>query len=180
MEFEDQELIRQTLAGETDAFRELVERHHPSVFRFAFSLLGNREDAQDITQDSFLAAFRALSRFDATRANLTTWLFTIARNRCINLMKKKRPEMVHALDSIPSRATSDSISQQELFEQLDHALASLPHPQRIAFVLAEIEERSYDEIAKIENISLGTVKSRVHRAKQKLQSLLDETEKPSR
>jgi len=121
---EDRELVRQVLAGETDLFRLVVDRHQQSIFRFAFGLLGKREEAQDLSQETFLAVYINLAAFDSSRAALSTWLFTIARNRCINL-------------------------------------------------LAETEELPYAKIARIENTSLGTVKSRVHRAKQKLQSLLD-------
>jgi len=173
VQIEDCELIRRTLDGDTDGFRMLVERHQSSVFRFAFSLLGSREDAQDIAQDSFLAAYRALAGFDSSRARFSTWLLTITRNRCINQLKKRRSVSVESWDFLTSRTTPNAISQQELFHQLDCALARLPVKQRTAFVLAEIEEYPYDEIARIENTTLGTVKSRIHRAKQKLQSLLD-------
>ena len=72
----------------TDDFRVLVDRHQQSVFRFASGLVGNREEAEDVTQEAFLAAFANLSGYDSSRAAFSTWLFTIARNRCINLLKR--------------------------------------------------------------------------------------------
>ena len=173
MEIEDQELVRRVLAGQTDDFRMLVDRHQQSIFRFASGFVGNREEAQDVTQEAFLAAFANLSVYDSSRAAFSTWLFTIARNRCLNLLKQRRPIAHNEMDSIENVASADPIVSQELSQQLDRALSALPVEQRSAFVLAEIEELPYDEIARIEQTSLGTVKSRIHRAKQRLQSLLD-------
>ena len=173
MESEDRESVRRVVAGQTDVFRVLVDRHKQSIFRFASRLLGNWEEAEDVTQDTFLAAFINLSGYDSSRAAFSTWLFTIARNRCINLLKQRRPIALTELDSIGDVASADPIVSQELSQQLDRALAALPVEQRSAFVLAEIEELPYDEIARIERTSVGTVKSRIHRAKQRLQSLLD-------
>ena len=180
MEIDDRELVRRVLAGETDDFRLLVDRYQQSIFRFASGLLGNREEAQDVTQEAFLAAFANLSGYDSSRAALSTWLFAIARNRCINLLKQRRPIAVNELDSIADVASVDPVVIQELSKQLDRALAALPVEQRSAFVLAEIEELSYAEIARIERTSLGTVKSRIHRAKQQLQSLLEPIMRESR
>ena len=173
MEIDERELVRCVLAGQTDDFRVLVDRHQQSIFRFASGLLGNREEAQDVTQETFLAAFVNLSGYDSSRASLSTWLFTIARNRCLNLLKQRRPIALNELDSIRDVASADHFVNQELSQQLDRALAALPVEQRSAFVLAEIEELPYADIARIERTSLGTVKSRIHRAKQRLQSLLE-------
>ena len=180
MEIDDRELVRRVLAGQTDDFRVLVDRYQQSIFRFATGLLGSREEAQDMTQEAFLAGFANLSSYDSSRAAFSTWLFSIARNRCINLLKRRRPIAHNELDSIGDVAPADPIVNQELSQQLDHALAALPDEQRSAFLLAEIEELPYDEIARIERTSLGTVKSRIHRAKQRLQSLLDPVVKESK
>ena len=173
VEIEDRELVSRVLAGRTDDFRVLVERHQVSVFRFASALLGNREEAEDATQEAFLAAFANLSGYDLSRAVFSTWLFAIARNRCINLLKRKRPIALNEPDSIIDVTSADPIVSQEVSQQLDRALAALPVEQRSAFTLAEIEQLPYAEIAQIERTSLGTVKSRINRAKQRLQSLLE-------
>jgi RNA polymerase sigma-70 factor (ECF subfamily) len=173
VEIDDRELVTRVLVGHTDEFRVLVDRHQPSIFRFASGLIGNREEAEDVTQDAFLAAFANLSGFDSSRAAFSTWLFTIARNRCLNLLKQRRPIALTEPDSIGDVASADPIVSQELSLQLDRALVALPVEQRSAFVLAEIEELPYTEIARIERTSVGTVKSRIHRAKQRLQSLLE-------
>jgi RNA polymerase sigma-70 factor (ECF subfamily) len=173
VEIGDPELVSRVLAGRTDDFRVLVDRHQQSIFRFAAGLLGNREEAEDVTQDAFLAAFANLSSYDSSRAAFSTWLFTIARNRCINLLKHCRPIALNETHSIGDITLTDAIVSRELSQQLDRALAALPVEQRSAFVLAEIEGLPYAEIARIERTSLGTVKSRIHRAKQRLQSLLE-------
>lgn len=172
VEIEDRELVRRVLAGQTDDFRVLVDRHQQSIFRFAFGLLGNREEAEDIAQEAFLAAFANLSTYDSSRALFSTWLFTIARNRCINLLTRSRTNSLDEPESIVDVTSADPLVGEELSQQLDRALAALPVDQRSAFVLAEIEELPYVEIARIEQASLGTVKSRIHRAKLRLQSLL--------
>jgi RNA polymerase sigma-70 factor (ECF subfamily) len=173
VQVDDRELVRRVLAGQTDDFRVLVDRYQQSIFRFASGLLGDREEARDVTQEAFLAAFANLSGYDSTRAVFSTWLFTMARNRCLNLIKRSRPIALKEPESIAEVTSADSMVSQELSQQLDRALASLPVEQRSAFVLAEIEELPYAEIARIERTSLGTVKSRIHRAKQRLQSLLE-------
>lgn len=166
-------MVRRVLAGETDDFRVLVERHQQAVFRFAFGLLGNREEAQDIAQETFLAAFANLSGYDSSRAAFSTWLFALTRNRCINWLKRNRPVALETPESVQGRTIADPVGRHELSQQLDKALAALSVDQRAAFVLAEIEELPYAEIARIEQTSVGTVKSRIHRAKQRLQSLLE-------
>jgi RNA polymerase sigma-70 factor (ECF subfamily) len=131
-------------------------------------------------QDSFLAAFANLSGYDSSRALFSTWLFTIARNRCINMLKRSRSIGLSEAQSIADASSADPFVTQELSQQLDRALAALPVKQRSAFVLAEIEELPYAEIARIERTSLGTVKSRIHRARQRLQSLLEPVMKESK
>jgi RNA polymerase sigma-70 factor (ECF subfamily) len=173
VEIEDRELVRSVLAGRTDDFRPLVERHQQAIFRFTVSLLGDREEAQDVTQETFLAAFANLSNYVSSRAAFSTWLFTIARNRCFNLLKRNRPVALELLDTVHDVPAADLLIHRELSQQLECALAALPVEQRSAFVLAEIEELPYAEIARIEQTSVGTVKSRIHRAKQRLRSLLE-------
>ena len=114
MEIEDRKLVAQVLAGQSDDFRVLVDRHQQPIFRFASGMLGRPEEAQDITQETFLAAFVHLSRFDAARASFSTWLFTIARNRCINLLKRRRTTANHDLESIPGVVLADPLVGEEL------------------------------------------------------------------
>ncbi len=175
MASEDQVVV-QVLAGKTSEFRKLVERHHQPVFRFARNLIGDEHDAEDITQEVFLAAFDHLASYNANRASLQTWLFTIARNHCVNYLKRTRPVIDgEAIANTQPAASSNDSARNEFWSRLDEALDALPIEQKTAFALAEIEGLPYADIAHIEQTTLGTVKSRIHRAKQRLRACLAPT-----
>ncbi|MDP6719905.1 MAG: sigma-70 family RNA polymerase sigma factor [Pirellulaceae bacterium] len=170
---EDLSAIQQVLHGDSQAFRLLVERHQDTVVRFAFTFLSRHDAAEDVAQDVFLAAFRKLDSYDATQAAFVTWLLTITRNRCLNRLKRNRNEVVtESPEPTFMRTPVDMAGEREFFEQLDAALRKLPVEQRTAFVLAEIEGLPYEQIGSLEHVAVGTVKSRVHRAKQRLRRLL--------
>ena len=169
-------IVAQVLAGQTGEFRNLVEQYHRPVFRFARNLITDEHDAEDITQDVFLAAFDHLQSYDARRASMLTWLFTIARNRCVNFLKRKRPVIDgEAIANTQLVTNCDDAGRHEFWNRLDVALDALPIEQKSAFVLAEIEGLPYADIAEIEQATLGTVKSRIHRAKQRLKAVLAPT-----
>lgn len=171
----DRTLIERVLAGDVEAFRELVERHQRRVFLFVRNLVWHAPDAEDLVQEVFVSAFRKLDSFDSERSQFSTWLLTIARNRCLNHLQ--RPSVATSFPSefdIEARTAQpvDAVLSRELHARLDAALEILPLEQRTAFVLAEIQELPYSEIAFIEEVELGTVKSRVSRAKQRLREML--------
>lgn len=165
---EDQRDIAHVLAGATDAFRGLVERHQRLVWTFAWNMLRNDADAEDLVQEVFVAAFRNLAAFDVHRARFSTWLLTIARNRCCTRLKTRAPTIASDEPSDGDAAPDTAVADSELWQQLDAALERLPAEQRSAFVLAEIQELPYSEIAAIAGVEIGTVKSRVSRAKARL------------
>lgn len=169
----ENQTIAQVLGGDVDAFRLLVEKYQDSIIRFAANLLGDSHIGEDIAQDVFFAAYKKLASFDSARSNFSTWLFSIARNKCINEMKKKK---VISTDELPERITakdsSDGLANQEMFAELDKALQTLPGRQKRAFILAEFENLPYHQIAQIEGVRIGTVKSRINRAKKKLRAVL--------
>ena len=171
---DDADIVRRVTAGHVNDYRVLVERHQDAIFRFVNSLVGHRHEAEDITQEAFLAAYNNLASFDFRRAMFSTWLFTIARNRAINHLKRCQNTCLN--DSMPepidAQLPGDVVEESEFLQHLNHSLNALPVDQKTAFVLAEIEQLSYAEIAHIEHITLGTVKSRVHRAKQRLRATL--------
>ena len=171
----EQDIIERVLAGDTGAFRALVESHQKLVFQFARNMLRSIEDAEDLTQEVFVAAFRNLATFDAKRAKISTWLLTIARNRCCNHLKRRRIDTLGDVDT-PDRnpLPEDAAVQGEVWRHLSEALDTLPLEQRTAFVLAEIQELPHAEIAAIEGTELGTVKSRVSRARERLRHALKE------
>jgi RNA polymerase sigma-70 factor (ECF subfamily) len=167
---EDEQAIALVLAGAVDAFRDLVERNQRLVWTFTWNMLRNDADAEDAVQEVFLAAFRNLAAFDRTRARFSTWLLTIARNRCCNVLKT-RVRLVNSDELTDREAPPEATALDgELWQQLDAELERLPIEQRSAFVLAEIQELPYSEIAAIEGVEIGTVKSRVSRAKTRLRA----------
>lgn len=166
-------IIEKVLAGETAAFRGLVEAYQRVVFLFACNMLRRTQDAEDLTQEVFIAAFQHLQTFDPARARFSTWLMTIARNRCCNHLKQRSLNTSSDVDWADRQPSPDeAASYHETQQQLSAALDSLPLEQRTAFVLAEIQELSHAEIAQIEGIELGTVKSRVSRARDRLRAAL--------
>ena len=170
------EAICKVLDGDTECFRLVVERFEEPIVRMARNITGNRESCEDIAQEVFLTAYTKLTSFDPARSSFSTWLFTIARNKSINALKKKRISSVNELAQNIDRANpSDNMTQKELFHLFDKGLQKLPNRQKTAFVLAEFEGLSYEEIARIEAVPVGTVKSRINRAKKKLRSALRET-----
>ena len=172
----DDQTLAEVLAGKTSEFRKLVEQYQQPVFRFARNLIGDQHDAEDITQEVFLTAFDSLASYDANRASLLTWLFTIARNRCVNYLKRKRPVIDgEAIANVQPADDNDESARNEFWSLLDQALDELPIEQKTAFVLAEIEGLPYADIADIEDTTLGTVKSRIHRAKQRLRTAIAPT-----
>jgi RNA polymerase sigma-70 factor (ECF subfamily) len=169
---DDLAVIERVLHGDVEAFRALVLRYQGMVFGLLQTLLRSAADREDLAQEVFLAAFRNLASYRPAQARFSTWLLTIARNKCLNLLKKKKgvalPELPEGIDT---RTPDALLEEKELFGQLDAALAALPLEQKTAFVLAEIQGLSYEEIAAIEGVSLGTVKSRVSRARDRLRAL---------
>lgn len=170
---EDQQTIRQVLAGNANDFRALVEKYQRPLFALVRNLIRDMGEAEDIAQETFLAAYANLKSYDPSRAKFSTWLFAMARNRCLNALKRRRPLV---MASLPERTVRDNpggrLDAEATFRLLDAALDRLPVEQRTAFVLAEIQGLSYQEIERIEGVRLGTVKSRIARAKQKLRNCL--------
>lgn len=170
---EETSIIRAVLSGEVDSFRLLVERYQGPVIRMTRNIIDDHHICEDIAQDVFFTAYKKLSSFDPARSSFSTWLFTIARNKSLNAVKKKKALSMSRLPENPdSSAPADSLSQQEFFDRLDNVLQTLPAKQKTAFVLAEFEGLPYEQIAQIEGVRTGTIKSRIHRAKKKLKSAL--------
>jgi RNA polymerase sigma-70 factor (ECF subfamily) len=170
---QETDVIRQILEGDTESFRLLLARYERPVVRMVRNITDCAESCEDIAQDVFFTAYQKLASFDPARSSFSTWLFTIARNKSLNMLKKKRTVSMSELpEKADSRNPSDSVAQQEFFDKLDRQLQALPSRQRRAFVLAEFEKLPYEQIAQIEGAKIGTIKSRINRAKAKLRSAL--------
>lgn len=169
--------IRAVLDGDVDSFRLLVQRYQGPVIRMIKNIINDHHICEDIAQDVFLVAYKKLSSFDPARSSFSTWLFTIARNKSLNTLKKKRALSMNNLPENPdSSIPADSLTQKEFFDRLDQVLQNLPAKQKTAFILAEFEKLPYEQIAQIEGVRIGTIKSRINRAKKKLRSALKSLE----
>ncbi len=180
---DDAALVQSIVEGQVEHFRLVVLRYERPLFRF-FARFGFAAEArEDLAQETFLRAFRALPSFDAARGSLAAWIFTIARN----LAASERGRTRHLREVAPSDGAQDARSEGdgpvELHERAEavarirRALEGLPDALHSTFVLAEISDLSLKEVAAIEGCALGTVKSRVHRAREQLRAALGATEK---
>jgi RNA polymerase sigma-70 factor, ECF subfamily len=184
MAMDDAAVVARVRAGEKDCFRLLVERHSHDIFRLAFRMMGNEQDAEEVVQDTFLRAYRGLDRFES-RSSFSTWIYRIATNRCYDLLdqRKSRPEPVvvgdaeeeRPEDRIPSSSPGPdrALLSGEIAERLRLVMFQLTASERTAFVLRHFEGQSIEEIAKVLNIGPGAAKNSIHRAVQKLRQELE-------
>ncbi len=181
---DDKLLVGYAQKGHTKAFSELVRRHHVRIFHTAFGMVGYREDADDLAQIAFIKAFQSLDRFKG-QALFSTWLYRISINCCLDWLKSQqrkydvkmddewwcRQADDEALFAGPKR-TDYRVEQGELRDVLVQALGDMPPIFRSVLVLRELNGLSYEEIANVEGCSVGTVKSRLFRARAQLRKLL--------
>lgn len=177
---DDAFLIQQTLAGNQQAFRLVVLRYQRPLFRF-LGLLGFRgARAEDVAQEAFLRAFKALDSFDPTRAAFSTWLFTIARRLAISEWRRTQREQPMPVTGERLASHSPDPAEHALLaeraQRVENALRALPEQLRTTFFLSQLEELSLEEVAELEGCAIGTVKSRVFRARERLRLALAEEE----
>jgi RNA polymerase sigma-70 factor, ECF subfamily len=179
---DDRILIQRFLDGEEAAFDRLMERHYQRLDRLAQQIVRDPSAAEDITQETFLRAYRAMPRFRG-EASVYSWLYRITVNLCLNYLRlqSNRPSITEDLaDSSGASAIDPStlLEEKERHRAVRLAIAALPHHYRIAVILRDLEGFSYQEIAELLAIPVGTVKSRLNYGKrllqQQLRSLLDE------
>lgn len=169
-------IIEAARGGDSAAFEQLLKRYSIVVFRYVRNIVGDRHDAEDVAQRVWLNLHRNLDRFDPNRGTFSTWVYRIARNAALNhLRDHKRSPIRFDTPVPPASGELPPPSQAVLREQfalLDEAVAALPDHQRAAWVLSELEGLTQAEIARIEGVPEGTVKSRVSRARESLRNLL--------
>lgn len=168
---DEADCIARAQRGELAAFSELVARHQDRIYRFLLRMTRSQEDARDMTQDTFLNAYQALPRWRAD-ARLSTWLFRIARNQALDWLRRAKHAEFVALDDtqiehLPATTPTPEASLQarQGIKALEAALARLSVEHREILLLRDIEEMPYDDIATVLGITLGTVKSRIARAR---------------
>ncbi|MEP6719372.1 MAG: RNA polymerase sigma factor [bacterium] len=173
----DEFLLESAGAGDAAAFQELYERHRKPVFRFAYRLSGNVENAEDLTHDCFLSLIKRIASFDPGRASLRTYLLAATRNLWLKQLRTLGRES--ALDEFDendfvavSKAPLGRMLENELSSTVAEAVANLPPLQREALVLFEYEGISLNEIASMVGSDVGAVKARLHRARGRLRKTL--------
>jgi RNA polymerase sigma-70 factor (ECF subfamily) len=173
---EDAQLVARSLTQDHEAFGQLIDRHAAKIVNLAYRMVGNRAEAEDLAQEAFLTAFRALSTFRAD-SKFSTWLYRIATNKCKDWLRVKRPGMgqqdvdidetldIHiAEEQTPERL----LSQQQVAQELEQAIQRLPPLYREAFVLKHIEGLSYEEMEAILGVNSDTLKMRVYKGRLQL------------
>ncbi|MCH7227503.1 RNA polymerase sigma factor [Haloferula sp. A504] len=184
----DEVLVLQAQAGDSAAFDELVTRHRGRIFAMIRQMTKNEADAWDLSQEAFIKAWKALPRFEV-KAKFSTWLYRIAHNTVYDWARRKRPEAgggelneeIFGSGSIDPASTTtpaaerrpdDAMRDGELRVKIEAALDQLSPQHREVVILKDVQGLAYKEIAEVMDCSIGTVMSRLHYARQKLQSLL--------
>lgn len=174
----EEALIARLRSGEPRAFEELVIAHQHRVFGVALRMLGNAAEAEEVAQETFLRAHRAVAAFRG-EAKLSTWLYGIASRLCLNrlgagerrLTRSGETELGRLAETAPDPAAD--LERSEVEQALHRAIAELPEDRRIVVLLRDIEGLSYEEIAAALDLELGTVRSRLHRARMDLKDKLE-------
>ncbi len=182
----DAALMLRVKQGDTAAFTELVEKYKQPIMNLAYRTVRDLTEAEDLAQNVFVQVFKSASRYKST-AKFSTWLFTIARNLCLNEIRRRSRHPAESLDAphpeqedqplqqFEDKATfspPENVLQGELAQQIDSALADLPENQRSAILLCRQEELSYEEIAEVIGCSVSATKSLIHRGRETLKERL--------
>ena len=172
-ETSDSDLMRQVRSGRTVALATLFERHHARVYGYCLRMTGNRAAAEDLVQDVFMKMLKYKATFKDD-SELVPWMFGIARNSCLAHLKRLATDQVpstSAAEEVADEAVHDEPHVERQSELVRQALLRLPPERREVLVLSRYEYKSYDEIARVLDCSVGAVKVRVHRAMKQLREI---------
>ncbi len=179
---DDRTLITECLEGRPAAFGELVHRYQNRLYNTVLRMIGNSEDAQDVVQEAFLHAYQSLASFKGDSL-FFTWIYRIAINTAISLKRKQKSmisidghpdsgQLIDPLDSSESSRPGHALEMAEEEQSLRNALARLSPEHRTVLVLKDIEGHKYEEMAELLEVPIGTIRSRLHRARLELRELL--------
>jgi RNA polymerase sigma-70 factor, ECF subfamily len=173
---DDAQLVARSLKQDHEAFGQLIDRHASAIVNLAYRMVGNRAEAEDLAQEAFLTAFKALSTFRAD-SKFSTWLYRIAANKCKDWLRVKRPgqgpydvdaDEVLDLYVAEERTPEQLLSQQQVGQELEQAIQRLPPLYREAFVLKHVEGLSYEQMEDILGVKGDTLKMRVYKGRLQL------------
>jgi RNA polymerase sigma-70 factor (ECF subfamily) len=184
---DDSQLVQAHLSGNERAFGVVVERYQVRLLNFVYRIVGDRERAEDLVQEAFIRVHRHLARFDRTK-KFSTWIYTIASNLAKNELRNRARSPLVLFTTLSPQWDDDErplefedvnaqpdeeFRRRHLREAVDASVAKLPAHHRDVFVLRELEGRSYEEIAEITHCNLGTVKSRLNRARNAFAEIIE-------
>jgi RNA polymerase sigma factor RpoE len=184
---DEEALVRRARRGSLEAYDELVRRYQERIYATIYHMTSNHEDANDLAQESFIKAYQALKTFKGG-SSFYTWLYRIAVNKTINFLKQRKSRVQMSLNDLDFNAEHDpdlvalisdktprrEVSLAELQEKLNIAMQKLSEPHRLAVTLHDVQGLSHEEIAKIMDCNIGTVRSRLFYARQQLQAYLSD------
>ncbi len=186
MKENDSELINKAKTGDAKAYEGLLKKYKNSVYNLVYRMVRDVQEAEDLTQEAFIKAFNSLASFNEEYA-FSTWLYKIATNNCIDFFRKRKlqtysldkpiqykdSEIQHEIPD-PDLNPEKSILARERSNMIQEAIQTLPEKYYTAIVLRHNDEKSYEEIAEILDLPLGTVKARIFRAREMLNKVLKE------
>ncbi|MGA3163735.1 MAG: sigma-70 family RNA polymerase sigma factor [Verrucomicrobiota bacterium] len=189
---DEKDLVRRAREGDLEAYNQLMRCYQERIYATIYHMTANHEDANDLAQESFIKAFQALKSFKGN-SSFYTWIYRIAVNKTINFLKRRKNRIHLSLNNLDLNAEHDPdlvalISDRtprreadlsELQEKLNEALLKLSELHRLVVVLHDVQGLSHDEIAKVMNCNIGTVRSRLFYARQQLQGWLSDYLKPT-
>jgi len=182
----DSEVVQASLDGDSTAFDELVRRYDQRLLNFVYRTIGDRERGEDLVQETFVRVYRHLHRFDQSK-KFSTWIYTIASNLAKNELRNRSRNPLVLFQTLKKNWDADHrplewedtqykpddlFRKRHLRAQVEKAVSQLPEHHRVVFVLREMEGKTYEEIADITNCNLGTVKSRLNRARNNFASII--------
>ncbi len=172
----DIELVNEFKNGNISAFDEIVRRYQKKVYSFARKILGNHDDADDVAQEVFVKVYYSLRDFKG-ESNLFTWIYRITINECNNILRKRKVKEFIQIDEMANLLGFDRTPEQELFDKekkslIEKAVEKLPPKQRTIFVMRFFEDLDYEQISKILNKPIGTLKANYFHAVKKIQKFI--------
>jgi len=186
---DEKKLIKQSISGDVSSFEQLINQYQKMAYNVAYRIMGNEEDAKDMTQEALIKVYKKLKSFRMD-ASFSTWLYRIVMNTCKDELRKKKMKVVSIDQSFDTGdgevqmdledeklGPEDKLIQKETQTMVQEALNQLPEANRIVLVLRDIEGMSYDEISEVLQLPKGTVKSRINRGRQGLKEVIMQNRK---
>ena len=180
----DQQLVKRSQRGDTEAYEELVARHRDKVYARAFSMMRNEDDAFDLSQEAWIKGWQRLKQFQGD-SSFATWMTRITINLCLDLMRKQKRQRAESIEQMSEETggverqmpvittnPTEGLERLELRKRIDQAMTQLSEAHRTVLILHEFEELEYKAVAKVMKCSLGTVMSRLFYARRRMASLL--------